>query len=469
MKKEENQQIEFKESWRDEYVKWICGFANANGGKLYIGIDDKGKITGVQDYKKLAEEIPNKTRDLLGIIIDVNIKKKLAKVYLEIIVEPYPFPISYKGQYHYRTGSTKQELKGAALDKFILRKQGKHWDSVPLPNIKFKDLNKNVIAQFKKTAVQLNKLNTPIINENNTITFQNLGLYDGKYLNRTAALFFYNNPQQIITGASIKIGYFKSEGELLFQDEITGTLYEQVDRAMNLLLTKYLKAIISYVGINRKETYLYPELALREALLNAVAHKDYSSGNPIQISVYSDKLIIFNAGELPMNWTVNNLLKKHVSIPFNPLISKMFFNYGLIEAWGSGTMKIIKQCTAYGVLQPNFLMDSVGLTIEFYAKNYAKLDTKLDTRPDTKLDTKLDTKVDTNCFFDEDYLMKVKIVQLIRNNKDISVNSMVLHLGKSKSTILRYIAKLKNDGNIIREGNHRIGYWRISRKKITRE
>ena len=116
----ENRNIEWKASWRDEYIKWICGFANAQGGTLFIGKNNKGVVTGVANAKKLLEDIPNKVRDILGIIIDVNLITENGKEYLEIIVEPYPYPVSYKGQYHYRSGSTKQELKGAALDKFLL-------------------------------------------------------------------------------------------------------------------------------------------------------------------------------------------------------------------------------------------------------------------------------------------------------------------------------------------------------------
>jgi ATP-dependent DNA helicase RecG len=117
----EKQNIEWKESWRDEYLKWICGFANAVGGKLYIGMDDNGKVVGVDNVKKLSEDIPNKVRDVLGIMVDVNILEENGIEYLEIDVPAYSNPINYKGQYHYRSGSTKQELKGAALNRFILQ------------------------------------------------------------------------------------------------------------------------------------------------------------------------------------------------------------------------------------------------------------------------------------------------------------------------------------------------------------
>lgn len=83
----ESQNIEFKESWRDEYQKWICGFANAQGGILYVGIKDNGEVCGVQDAKKLMEDIPNKMRDMMGILLDVNLKEKDGKAYLEIVTE----------------------------------------------------------------------------------------------------------------------------------------------------------------------------------------------------------------------------------------------------------------------------------------------------------------------------------------------------------------------------------------------
>jgi ATP-dependent DNA helicase RecG len=134
----ESQNIEFKVTWRDEYLKWICGFANAYGGTIFIGKDDTGNVVDLKDAKKLLEEIPNKVRDTLGILVDVNLHQTDQGKFIEILVEQYPYPVNYKGQYHYRSGSTKQELKGAALDKFLLQKKGKRWDGVPVPNVSTK-------------------------------------------------------------------------------------------------------------------------------------------------------------------------------------------------------------------------------------------------------------------------------------------------------------------------------------------
>ena len=136
----ESQNVEYKSSWRDEYLKWICGFANAKGGSIFIGKDDTGTDIGNVDVKKLLEEIPNKVRDILGIIVDVNLHSNKLVNYIEIVVEPYPYPVNYKGQYHYRSGSTKQELKGTALDKFLLQKKGKRWDGVLIPKVSVEEL-----------------------------------------------------------------------------------------------------------------------------------------------------------------------------------------------------------------------------------------------------------------------------------------------------------------------------------------
>ena len=104
---EENQNIEWKETWKDDYIKWICGFANADGGKIYIGKNDKGNVVGLTNARKLLEDIPNKTRNLLGIIVDVNLHSVDSEEFIEINIEKQPFPVNYKGQYHYRSGSTK--------------------------------------------------------------------------------------------------------------------------------------------------------------------------------------------------------------------------------------------------------------------------------------------------------------------------------------------------------------------------
>ena len=154
----EQQNIEYKQSWHEDYLKWIAGFANSQGGILYIGKDDHGKIVGVPDYKKLMKYLPNKIRDILGIIVEVNLHGESGKQYLEIVTPPYAVPISLRGMYYIRSGSTKQELKGNALIEFLLRKTGKTWDDVIEPSASISDIDPIAINDYLKAAQKSGRL-----------------------------------------------------------------------------------------------------------------------------------------------------------------------------------------------------------------------------------------------------------------------------------------------------------------------
>lgn len=368
----ESQTIEYKQTWKDEYLKWICGFANAYGGRIFIGKDDEGNVVGLADAKRLLEEIPNKVRDTLGILVDINLQTTINGDFIEVIIEDYPYPVNYKGQYHYRSGSTKQELKGAALDKFLLQKKGKRWDAVPVPHVSAADLKQDSFDFFRKRAFKSQRIEEDILTDTNEHLLENLQLKENGFLKRAAILLFHPNPEKFVTGSFIKIGYFETDDDLKYQDEVHGNMFEQIEKTIDLLFTKYIKALISYEGINRIETYEYPKEAVREALLNALAHKDYSGGVPIQISVYNDKIIFWNEGQLPENWTVKNLLEKHASRPYNPDIANALFRSGYIESWGRGTLKIIRECKQAGIPAPLFTYDSSDITIEFRKDIYNK-------------------------------------------------------------------------------------------------
>ena len=371
----ESQHTEFKRNWRDDYLKWIAGFANAEGGRLLLGIADDGNVVGLENAERLLEDIPNKVRDTLGIVVDVNLKRSHNLCFIEVVVEPYPYPVSYKGEYHYRTGSTKQELKGAALDRFLLQKQGLHWDGVPVPRLTVNQLNITTIQLFKQRAIKSQRLSEQVLDDTQDQLLDKLRLTSGDYLKRAAALLFHSDPEQFVSGAWIKIGYFEQDdADLRYQDEVHGDLFYQLEHCIELLHRKYLKALIGYKGLYRHENYPIPVVALREALLNALVHKDYTSAIPIQISVYPDKMMIWNPGSLPQSWTMAQLLAKHASKPFNPDIANVFFRAGLIESWGRGIERIQNACkSAEYAPQVQWQLETDGIwTVFYYASAYVK-------------------------------------------------------------------------------------------------
>ena len=204
----ENQNIEWQESWCDDYLKWICGFANAQGCKSYIGIADHGNVTGITNSRKLLDDIPNKVRDVLGILVDVNLHAEGGRDYVEIVVNPNPYPVSYHGEYHYRTGSTKQVLVGQALNQFLLEKTGITWDSIPVPNVSVDELRNDSFEVFRDQAVLSGRMTSQDMKYSNEQLLDSLNLLDNGLLKRAAILLFHHNPEKWISGAYVKIGYF---------------------------------------------------------------------------------------------------------------------------------------------------------------------------------------------------------------------------------------------------------------------
>jgi ATP-dependent DNA helicase RecG len=369
----ENQNIEYKQIWKDEYLKWICGFANAQGGKIFIGIDDKGNITGITDHKKLLEEIPNKTVNHLALVVDVDLHIKRKKQYIEISIKPSDVPISYHGNYYYRSGSTKQELKGTALQQFLFKKMGKSWDDIPVKNATIYDLNSNTLNQFLNDATGCKRLSADAPKEDHEGLFTNLHLMnEERKLKNAALLLFGVDPLKYFPHAYFKIGRFgSSDADLKFQDVIEGNILDMPDKVMQVLRSKYLTSPIRYEGLHRKEELEYPEEALREAILNAIVHKDYTA-TTIQLSVYDDKLILWNPGTLPQELSIDQLKKKHASYPRNKNIADIFFKAGYIEAWGRGTNKIVEVCKAAGLPEPEFVEHAGGFQTIFLKDIYTE-------------------------------------------------------------------------------------------------
>ncbi len=450
----EHQTVEYKSVWRDEYLKWICGYANASGGRLYVGKDDNGKVLGVGNAKKLLEDLPNKIASSMGIIADVNLRCEDDLQYIEIVVDKYPSMISYHGKYYYRSGSTMREITGRELDERLLKAQGRTWDGVPLPNFDVTDLESSAVELFKKKSLERGRLSEDDVNVSDEILMEDLHLIDDAgYLNRAAMLAFYKDPEKWVTGAYIKIGYFEStDSNLRYQDEVHGPLIEQIDKTIDLVYTKYMKALIEYKGVQRVERFMFNPDAFREILLNAVVHKDYSGCTPIQISVYEDKIYVWNDGRMPENLnTTEKLFAKHSSKPFNPKLAEIFFKSGMIEAWGRGFDKISEACAKYNSPLPEYTIDDSGIMVCCNAgEDYIRL-----------LNDSVTNNV-TNNVTNKKVSTEDKIILLIRDCPDISTQKIAEQIGISKRTVLRNIKTLKEKGILTRCGSNTNGYWKLN-------
>ena len=338
---EEKQNIEYKESWRDEYLKWICGFANAQGGRIYIGVDDNHEVVGVSDSKRLMEDIPNKIVTTLGIVAEVNLHEAEGLEYIEIVVNPSNVPIAFKGQYHYRSGSTKQELKGVALQQFLLKKMGLSWDDMPVPYATIDDIDRSAIDYFLRRSIASERMDEEEQNASTEDVLRNLDLItpEGE-LKSAAILLFGKRVHKFFPAAEFKIGRFHNdESDLIIQDVVDCNLIQMAGKVMDLLRSRYLVSPIRYEGLQRIEELEIPQKALRELIYNAIVHKLYS-GPAILMRVFDKSVELWNYGLLPEELTPADLMKKHASYPRNRNIASVFYKAGFIESWGRGYKKI---------------------------------------------------------------------------------------------------------------------------------
>ena len=446
----ESQNIEYKESWRDEYLKWLCGFANAQGGTIYIGVDDAGNVVGVKDVKKLMEDIPNKIQSGLGIVADVNKQTKDGKDYLEIKVDPSSFPISYHGEFHYRSGATKQQLTGIALTEFITKKTGVRWEDVTVDGITVDDLDAESFKIFRREALRSKRMTEAELNISNEELLSKLKLLSNGKLKRSAVLLFYGDPSIVQVGSFVKVGKF-ANGTVEYHDDLEGSLISTADKIVDLIYLKYLKAKITYEHDRRVETYPFARNAIREAIYNAIAHNCYMYGTPIQIRIEEEQIIISNRCILPEGWTAETLMQPHDSIPYNPDIANVFYRAGYIETWGQGIQKICDECVALGAELPKYEIIGTGLRVYFPALKSALID-----------QPKAPKHQNTDKHGALDDAMVLKIIEILKEKPDISQEALGENMGVTRRVVQKYINVLKEAGRIERVGGKRYGHWKIN-------
>jgi ATP-dependent DNA helicase RecG len=369
----EQQNIEYKQSWHDDYLKWVCGFANAQGGVIFIGKDDNGKVVGISDYKKLMDEIPNKVKDLMGILVDVNLHEENGLYYLEIITQPYAVPISLRGRYYYRSGSTKQELIGAALTDYLLRKSGKTWDEVSEPTASLDDIDDASLKSYITASLHAGRIaDVEGLSKTELLAKLRLTDDDNGNIKRAAIVLFGKNPAKFYNNCVVKIGRFgKDSSELRFQEVVEGNIIQILKEVPEQLNRKFFIRKISFEGMQRIEKGEYPVAALREMLLNALVHRNYLGSSVVQMRMFDNYFNIWNEGELPAGISLDSLKRQHPSRPRNWLIADVCFKGGYIDAWGSGTLKIISTCKEAGLPDPEIIEQDGGILVTLFRNKYS--------------------------------------------------------------------------------------------------
>lgn len=368
----EIQNIAFREIWQDECLQLICGFANAQGGRIYLGVNAKREVTGVTDALKLMAELPSQIIDQLGVICQMNLHHHHLREYIELVVDASNVPVCYNGSYYLRTGSCTLPLKGGALQQFMMQKGGGTWESTICHQATLNDISEDAVRFFQRQAALSGRLPGSCQSESVEQTLRRLHVITPQgQLKLAALLLFGKDILQWCPTALFRIGRFGTgDADLISSDDISCPLILMPDTLLQILRNKYLISPIRFDGVQRREPLEIPAEALMEMLCNAVVHRDYQKPC-IQMKVWHDRLTLWNPVELPLGFTPESLLANHESNPRNPLMAQAFYYAGYTENWGCGYAKIGEAFTKAQLALPTIQLIRGGIQIIVRREQFA--------------------------------------------------------------------------------------------------
>ncbi|MFO8110833.1 MAG: helix-turn-helix domain-containing protein [Thermoplasmata archaeon] len=368
----ESEVVEFKGSLKlhNSIGEAISAFSNSKGGIILIGIEDSGKISGVDLGNNTLEKLANRIK----VDTDPSIYPKISSNKLDgkdmIVIEIEEYhekPVFYKDKAYKRVGKSTHRLNASEMRKLAKNSGSKiYWDEQICERATLDDIDEDKVREFLKTAENKRDLDMRYNSIQDALRKLDV-LRDGRLTN-ACALMFTKESQRFFLQSEIKCGRFKgtSTKEFIDMAEFSGPVHEQVDRSEKFVLRNIRKAAWIEPGkIERQEKWEYPLDAVREAITNAVVHRDYQSTSNVQIRIFDDRIEVWNPGTLPEGWTVDTLKEEHESKPFNPLLARMFFLIKFIEKWGRGTIDMVEDCIEHGIPEPDFKDTGTSLVVTF--------------------------------------------------------------------------------------------------------
>jgi ATP-dependent DNA helicase RecG len=321
----ETEILEFKESPNKAFCKTISAFANTKGGTILLGVNNEGGIVGVESSTKFLEDLTNRLVNKLSLYPEIETIDIESRRVIVVRLARSGYPVSYEGRYYERVGNTTREMSPKKLQALLLR--GKTWDSLT-SEFALEQIDTETIRRFLRLAAESNRFSDVSLDEPPEVILEKLGLVvDGKLTNG-AILLFGKNPQKHFTNLCVRIGRFKTETTIIDDKWVRGNLFQQFDETLNIL-RQHIGVRYEIKGIERKDIWDYPIPALREAVLNALIHRDcFNIANFTTIKVYDDHIWFSNPGGLPEGITVEQLKRPHHSYLRNPLIAKVFYLAG---------------------------------------------------------------------------------------------------------------------------------------------
>ena len=449
----ENRQLEFKEQLpkNESIVKTVISFSNTSGGKLIIGVSDERKIVGIDEENifELQDKISSLIFDscypnILPEIYTLNIEGKLLLV-IEIFrgnLLPYYLKKEGKNKGTYlRVGATNRQASFDNIVELERQRRNISYDEELNYEVELSSLDLSPLYDvFKKVAKKLD-----------TEKLKNL-----KLIKEQHGRDYPSNALLILLGyhdhCMVKCAKFKGTTMELFLDkkEYGGNIFEILENVQNFILNHInLRAEIK--GLYRTDTYEIPVVALREALINALIHRDYiNQGRDIKVGVYDDIVNIVSPGSYPNSISQSDIDSGR-SDARNRVIANVFKELGLIEQWGSGIARIKKSCLDIGLVEPKIVEMNDFVDVEFFRPIISKTVVKTSDTVGKVSDSSIALS-----------LQEEKIISYLESNKRIVSKDVEKLLGLKESRTRELLKQMVEKGIIVRLGSGRSTYYMMT-------
>lgn len=378
----ESETLEFKRTTgeRRAGTQTLCGMLNHRGGRVLFGVEPDGRIIGQMVSDHTVEEVAQELKEIDPPVfpsierVDVTEGRQVLVVTVSAGTNR---PYNYKGQAYRRVGNTTPELSSHGFQQMLLeRLHGeRRWENEPAEGWAVTDLEASEIIRTLEESIRRGRADDPGVRDPAEV-LRGLGLMRGGQLLRAAVVLF-GKAEQLeprMPQCLLRVARFRGRDKTEFLDnrQFHGNAFDLLLRAERFLRENLPVAGRIQPGLfERVDDPLYPPVALRETLANAVCHRDYSiGGGSIAVALFDDRLEITSSGTLHFGLTTEALFQPHESLPWNPLIARVFYRRGVIEAWGRGTIKIAELVARAGLPQPEIEEAGGCVVVRFRPSRY---------------------------------------------------------------------------------------------------
>lgn len=443
----ESDAVEFKLTFNRDVVETLCAFANHRGGKVLIGVANDGKVIGVscgaESMQKWVNEVKQNTAP--SIIPDIETTTVRDKSIVIMSVSEFPVkPVSCRDRYFRRVANSNHRLSLTEIANVHMQSLQLSWDAYPEEKAGLKDLSLDKVDVFLKRVKQGGRFH----GEGDwRVILGKLGYLKGKVPSHAAMLLFGENDPPY----ALHIGRFKTPSKIIDDRMIRGTLFDVVEEAMRFILS-HIKVAFEITGeLQRQEIPEYPLAALRELLLNAVVHRDYTSPTDVQIKIFDTSITFFNPGRLYGDLTVEKLkTDSYQSRTRNKLIAEAFYLTRDIEKYGSGYIRVRQEIAHYPTMRFDYEENGDG-----YLASMHYQEQKTSTTPKA---TPITTPITTS-------KTRERLLEIVGGDGRVTREELAQRLGVSINAVKQHILKMKREGVLERIGDNRMGLWRVKEQQ----